>query len=122
MELHFETYITVGDENNYDKKLFTVDYDPSREDLDEFAKECGYKDIEDLVNQKWQIDDKYDEESKQICLDDIKQGKFFLVPTDLEYILDLGEELERFLVKKYQTKFEEQLLHKLVLDDSEFEF
>ena len=122
MELTFEAFIIVGsDGSNNIKKCFTVDYELKKEDLEEFAKEEGYKDFEDLVNQLWDKDEYWAEE-KAKYLNDFKEGKTYLLESEIKVMLNLEDELKKFLVNKYQSQFEWQLLDKLTIEDNEFEF
>lgn len=122
MELDFEAFIIVGsDGSNNIKKCFTVDYELKKEDLEEFAKEEGYKDFEDLVNQLWDKDE-YWADDKVRYLNDYKEGKTYLMELEIGVMFNLDNELKKFLINKYQSKFERQLLDKLTIEDNEFDF
>lgn len=122
MELTFEAFIIVGsDSRNNTKKYFTIDYEFTKKDLGEFAKEEGYKDFEDLVNQLWDKDEYWADE-KAKYLNDFKEGKTYLLESEIKVMLNLEDELKKFLVNKYQSQFEWQLLDKLTIEDNEFEF
>ena len=122
MELDFEAFIIVGfDKSNNIKKCFTVDYELKKEDLEEFAKEEGYKDFEDLVNQLWDKDE-YWADDKARYLNDYKEGKTYLMELEIGVMFNLENELKKFLVNKYQSQFEWQLLDKLTIEDNDFDF
>ena len=122
MELTFEAFIIVGSDScNNIKKYFTVDYEFTKKDLEEFAQSEGYKDFEDLVNQLWDKDEYWAEE-KERYLKDFNEGKTFLLDTEIRVMFGLGNELEKFLINKYQNKFESQLLERITIEDDEFDF
>jgi len=122
MDLTFEAFIIVGSDScNNIKKYFTVDYEFTKKDLEEFAQSEGYKDFETLVNELWDKDEEWQDE-KAKYLNDFKEGKTYLLEVEIGVMLNLKDELEKFLVNKYQNKFESQLLDKLTIEDDEFDF
>ena len=117
MELTFEAFIIIGsDSGNNAKKYCTINYEFTKKDLEEFAKEEGYKDFEDLVNQLWDKDEYWADE-KAKYLNDFKEGKTYLLESEIKVMFDLEDELKKFLVNKYQRQFEIQLLDNLIIKD-----
>ena len=117
MELTFEAFIIVGsDSGNNIKKCFTVDHELTKKDLEEFAKEEGYKDFEDLVNQLWDKDEYWADEKVQF-LKDYEEGKSYLLEVYFGAMLNIENEFKKFLVNKYQRQFEVQLLDNLIIKD-----
>ena len=117
MDLQFFVTIVVGD--NYDKRVFTIDYDATLKDLNDFANENGYSDIEIMLKKEWNDDDSIDILNDYI--DALHKGKYYMVEGAL---LDIGyiKDIEKFLSQKYQSQFEGQLVYKLTINDDDFKF
>ena len=115
MYITFEIKITVGNNTDFDRKYFDLDYEPIKEDLDEYAKEEGYKGVEEWLRAFMSPEDWTEEEIQEIlgCLE--KDGSY-----NVEYLLPKVEiqDLEKFIVKKYQTKVECWILRELTIDSS----
>ena len=102
MELTFVIKITVGyDIRNCTKQCFTLDYEPSNQDYEEFAKKCGWNNALDFLSSG---NEEFTEEIKL----DLKNNNC----SCLDYYLDKHscKLFEEFLVDKYQDKFEEWLV------------
>lgn len=118
MDITFETTLIVGNDNNYDKRAFTVEYDPTINDFNEFALDMGEKNIKALIKNAWYDDP---DEILDDYLNAVDKGNLYLVECALRDI-DYEKEFARFLVNKYQTQFENMLIEKLCITDTDFKF
>ena len=119
MDLTFDVYVCVNDANNYDKKCFEIDYDPTLKDFNDFAKSEGYKDIEDLFIQNFDEDDEGEVEYVKQAL---KEHKYYRLESELSYV-NYEDQFKQFLENKYESQFVNQLPYCLTISDcAHFEF
>lgn len=108
MELTFTFYVEIN--KNSEKKHFTVDYDITKQDLEEFARQCDFDNAVDLLVSGVRHPDE----------DDVKEIKDELerCPHCLDvYLDDHSKNLFReFLVNKYQDKVATYVLENLTCD------
>ena len=110
MYLTFEIKITVGYNGlNYDLKLFDLEYETIKQDLEEYAKDEGYQSIEEWLRPFLESDD-YTEDEIQEILGYIDNSDEYGYGVDFYLPKREVQNLEKFLVKKYQEKVEQWIL------------
>lgn len=110
MYLTFEIKITVGYNGlNCDYKLFDLEYETIKQDLEEYAKDEGYQSIEEWLRPFLESDD-YTEDEIQEILGYIDNSDEYGYGVDLYLPKREVQNLEKFLVKKYQEKVEQWIL------------
>lgn len=82
-----------------DKISISAEHVTTKEDLNEFAKEQGYKNYQDYF--KAYIDD--EEEIKEI-IDYVEKGRAYLMESEIEIDCKDGKAFHDFLLRKYQNE------------------
>ena len=82
-----------------DKISITANHYPTKEDLNEFAVEQGYKDYQSYF--KAYIDD---EDELKTVIDYVEKGDVFLVESEIEIDCKDGKAFHDFLLHKYQSE------------------
>lgn len=108
MTLTFSVRLTIGNDlRNQTTVSFGLDYDPSTNDYEEFAKHTGWDNAYDmLINGN----EEFEEEIKS----DLKNDNC----SCLDYYLDRysTRQFENFLVNKYQDKVEQYLVDNIEIN------
>lgn len=117
--LQFDAYVSVDDVNNYDKKCFEIDYDPTLKDLNEFAKDQGFKDIMNLFESV--ITDEDDEYLLELVKEHYNSQHYNRLEWELADV-NYDKEFQHFLENKYRHQFIQQLPFKLGLIADNFVF
>lgn len=100
---------TGKETNDHSKIAIEVEKEPTREDLEEFVKEQGYKDSKDYF--ETYIGD--DKEELKIVLGYVKQGDIYLVESHIDVYCKDKEAFQRFLINKYQQQLVSAFLEKI---------
>ena len=82
-----------------DKISISAEHVTTKEDLNEFAKEQGYKDYQDYF--KTYIDD---EEEIKAIIGYVEKGRAYLVESEIEIDCKDGKSFHDFLLRKYQNE------------------
>ena len=82
-----------------DKISISAEHITTKEDLNEFAKEQGYKDYQDYF--KAYIDD---EEELKAAIDYVEKGRAYLMESEIEIDFKDGKAFHNFLLRKYQNE------------------
>ena len=104
MEITLTIWLTAELAGDYtakdsDKISITAEHEPTKEDLNEFAKEQGYADYQAYF--KDYIDD---EEELKTVIGYVEKGDVFLVESEIEIDCKDGKAFHDFLLHKYQTE------------------
>ena len=113
MELTLTIWLTAelgGDctAKDSDKISITAEHNSTEEDLNEFAKEQGYKDYKAYLQDY--VDD--DEELGRL-FDHVDKGDAFLVETTIEIDCKDGKAYQNFLSHKYQQELIENFMKEI---------
>ena len=115
MELTFDAWITVGKEDyDYIQKRVIVDYNLTKEDLEEFVKEQGFSNSTDYFMEY--IDEGSEKENKKYFNEFIKpylEEKCYMLESEIDVTCKDEKSLENFLIEKYEDKFNDLLLKKI---------
>lgn len=114
MEITFSTRITVGnDMSNYDIKCFSIDYDITKEDFEDFAKWATFDDSEAYF--RFYLKD--EEEALQEVLEILKDENRYW-ELKLYFSRYQLKTFKEFIVNKYQKNFEEWIVNVLTSNSS----
>lgn len=115
MELTFEIKITVGDNTDWDTQLFVFDYEPSQEEYEEFAKNCGFNNGLEMVIacSGFDTNNEDDQEDIEVIQDSYERENCSIY---LEHDKHQYRLFQEFLVEKYQKLVECWILHMLTIN------
>ena len=100
---------TGKEASEHSKISIEVEKQPTREDLEEFVKEQGYKDSKDYF--KTYIDD--DKEELKIVLAYVEKGDIYLVESHIDVYCKDKEAFQKFLLNKYQQQLVSAFVEKI---------